>query len=66
MQSLKIQLKLGKDTVSISKVGDKVTYWLLIPNKKLGRSVATKLEDAAMLKKLQTIYTKIEKAATPA
>lgn len=64
MLELKIQLKLGKTVYSISKVGEKVTYWVLAPNRKLGRQVASKVEDAATLKKLQSIYSKIEKAAT--
>lgn len=63
MLELKIQLKLGKSVYSISKVGDKVTYWSLSANRKLGRQVASKVEDAATLKKLQGIYSKIEKAA---
>lgn len=63
MLELKIQLKIGKNVYSISKVGDKVTYWSLATNKKLGRQVASKVEDAATLKKLQAVYAKIEKAA---
>lgn len=63
MLELKIQLKIGKNVYSISKVGDKVTYWSLASNKKLKRQVASKVEDAATLKKLQSVYAKIEKAA---
>lgn len=63
MLELKIQLKIGKNVYSISKSGDKVTYWSLATNKKLNRQVASKVEDAATLKKLQSIYAKIEKAA---
>jgi len=64
MLELKIQLKIGKNVYSISKVGDKVTYWALADNKKLGRQVASKVEDVATLKKLQGVFAKIEKAAT--
>lgn len=66
MLGLKVQFKVGKDVYSISKVGDKVTYWELTPNKKLGRQVASKVEDTAKLKKLQGIFGKIEKALSAA
>ena len=62
MLGLKVQFKVDKDVFSISKVGEKVTYWELTPNKKLGRQVASKVEDAATLKKLQAVYGKIQKA----
>ncbi len=62
MLGLKLQFKVGKDVFSISKVGEKITYWELSPNKKLGRHVASKVEDPATLKKLQGVYGKIEKA----
>jgi len=62
MLGLKIQFSMGKKMFSISKVGDKVTYWELVPNKKLGRRVASKVEDAVTLKSLTSVYGKIEKA----
>ena len=62
MLGLKVQFNIGKDVFSISKVGEKVTFWGLTPNKKLGRQVASKVEDAATLKKLQAVFNKIEKA----
>jgi hypothetical protein len=65
MLALKIQIQLGKNVYSISKVDGKVTYWSLASNRKLGRQIASKVEDAATLKKLQGIYAKIEKAASP-
>lgn len=64
MLELKIQLQIGKNVYSISKIGEKVTFWSLAPNRKLKRQVASKVEDAATLKKLQGIYAKIEKAAS--
>lgn len=64
MLELKIQLKIGKNVYSISKVGDKVTYWSLASNKKLKRQVASKVEDPKVLKQLQGVFAKIEKAAT--
>ena len=62
MLGLKVQFKVGKDVFSISKVGEKVTFWELTPNKKLARQVASKVEDPATLKKLQGVFAKIEKA----
>jgi hypothetical protein len=64
MIGLKIQLRIGSNVYSISKVGDKVTYWSLSPNSKLRRRVASKVEDPATLKILQRIYAKIKKAVT--
>lgn len=58
----KLQFQMGKDTYSISKVGEKVTFWVLAPNKKLKRNVASKVTDEAQIKKLQRIYAKVEKA----
>lgn len=62
MLGLKVQFKVGKDVFSISQVDDKVTYWVLTANKKLGRQVASKVVDPAQLKKLQSVYGKIQKA----
>ena len=66
MVELKIQLKVGKAAYSISKIGDKVSYWQLTANKKLKRQVASKVEDPKTLKTLQGVFAKIEKAATVA
>lgn len=60
--SLKVQFKLGKDNYSISLVNGVPTYWALTSNKKLGRFVASKVQDAPTVKKLEKVYAQMLKA----
>jgi len=60
--SLKVQFKVEKSNFSISLVNGTPTYWALTPSKKLGRFIASKVQDAPTLKKLEKVYAKMTAA----
>lgn len=59
---LKIQFTLNKVDYSMSLSEKGVTFWELIPNKKLKRAVASKVDDPKTLKTLEARYAKVQAA----